>query len=197
MCRMKRKKRWRNRSVNRHDTDVSRLPVHEQHNVKIAICPRWTGTPPAYRGHFVLYSVFMNDGKVWFWTLPFFFLSPICEIFKTVFQNGPLDSYWCKEQEGDQIKFENLVAKHLFQNAIGIGGYKKWNFSKFWRSPRLKTPLKVCIGCKGYIPKQTYLLLDSLPKIPNSLQSHIAPWKSHEPPQQDTSGTECAFCASY
>ena len=34
-------------------------------------------------------------------------------------------------------------------------------------------------------------------KFPDSLQSHIAPWKSHEPPQQDTSGTECAFCASY
>jgi len=37
----------------------------------------------------------------------------------------------------------------------------------------------------------------SLMKFPDSLQSHIAPWKSHEPPQQDTSGTECAFCASY
>ena len=71
------------------------------------------------------------------------------------------------------------------------------NFLWIFKRPGLKTPLKVCIGCKDYFLKQTYSLLVSPPKIPNSLQRHIAPWKSHEPPQQDTSGTECAFCASY
>ena len=53
--------------------------------------------PSAYRGLFVLYSIFKNCGEVRFVNFAVFLFVQNCEILKTVFQNGPIDSYWCKE----------------------------------------------------------------------------------------------------
>lgn len=48
--------------------------------------------------------MFTQNGKVDFIYFAVFLFALNCEIFKTVFQNGPIDSYWCKKFSKQNLK---------------------------------------------------------------------------------------------